>query len=81
VAVKRISASKFKATCLALMDEAQRTGESIVVTKRGKPVGKFVPMEGEGSPWADLGRLRGTGRVIGDIVEPVIDPEAWEALR
>ena len=34
--MKRISATQFKAQCLALLDEAA-AGEEIVVTKHGQP--------------------------------------------
>jgi prevent-host-death family protein len=35
---KMIGAAEFKAHCLRILDEVQRTGESVTVTKRGKPV-------------------------------------------
>ena len=41
-----ISASDFKATCLALLDEVAENHSSYVVTKYGKPVARLVPMEG-----------------------------------
>ena len=37
-----ISASQFKAQCLALLDDVALTGEEIVVTKRGRPVARLV---------------------------------------
>jgi prevent-host-death family protein len=40
--MKTISASEFKARCLALLDEVDPEG--IIVTKRGKPVAKLVPI-------------------------------------
>lgn len=40
-----ISASEFKAKCLALLDEVAETRETLVVTKRGKPVARVVPAE------------------------------------
>src|SRR2546423_453883 len=40
---KTIKASEFKAKCLALMDEVARTGESVVVTKKGEPLVELVP--------------------------------------
>lgn len=40
-----ISASEFKAKCLALLDEVAATGRELVVTKRGKPVARLVPAE------------------------------------
>jgi prevent-host-death family protein len=39
-----IKAGEFKARCLQLMDEVASTGETIVVTKRGKPMARLVPM-------------------------------------
>jgi prevent-host-death family protein len=42
---RTIAASKFKAECLALLDDVATTGQEIVVTKRGKPVARVVPVE------------------------------------
>lgn len=39
---RTISASRFKAQCLALLDEVAGSGQEIVVTKRGKPVARLV---------------------------------------
>jgi prevent-host-death family protein len=43
--MRTIPAGEFKATCLALLDEVAENGETIVVTKRGKPVARVVPLE------------------------------------
>jgi len=43
--VRTIPAARFKAQCLRLLDEVAETGETIVVTKRGKPVAKVEPVE------------------------------------
>ena len=40
---RTIPASKFKAECLAMLDEVSATGEEIIVTKRGRPVARVVP--------------------------------------
>ena len=70
-----IKASEFKAKCLRLMDEVAATGEDITVTKRGKPIGKFVPMETpQHPPW---GKYSSQLKFAGDIMSP-IDVE-WEA--
>jgi prevent-host-death family protein len=45
--MKRMRASAFKARCLKVMNEIQATGEPVIVTKRGKPVVKVVPVESE----------------------------------
>lgn len=40
---KEITASQFKARCLRLLDEVAETGETLVVTKHGRPVARVVP--------------------------------------
>ena len=70
-----IAAGEFKAKCLHLLDEVQQTRKEIVITKRGRPVAKVVPVE-ESVPTI-FGRMRGTGRIVGDIVGPT--GEKWEA--
>jgi prevent-host-death family protein len=40
-----ITASHFKAHCLALLDDVAATGEEIVVTKRGRPVARLVAID------------------------------------
>jgi prevent-host-death family protein len=46
MAIRRhIPASEFKARCLALLDEVAETKETLVVTKRGKPVAQVVPAD------------------------------------
>jgi len=43
--MKSVAASEFKAKCLALLDEVAENGETLVVTKRGKPVARVMPAE------------------------------------
>ena len=71
-----IKAGEFKARCLELMDRVAENREEYVITKRGKPVAKLVPVEPESK--RDLfGYMKGTGMIIGDIISP-LDVE-WEA--
>jgi len=77
--MKKIAAGEFKARCLALMEDVRATREPIVITKRGKPVAKLVPVTSEKDDW--IGRLNGQFKVTGDIVSPVVPLEDWEALR
>ena len=44
---RRIAAAEFKANCLRLMDEVAKRRTPIVITKRGKPVAKLVPISEE----------------------------------
>lgn len=43
--MRTIPAGKFKAECLALLDEVAASGEELIVTKRGKPVARVLPLE------------------------------------
>ena len=77
--MKTISAAAFKARCLTLMDDVSNTRETVVITKRGKPVAKLVPVEAENDEF--IGRLKGIIQIVGDIESPVDPPEAWESAR
>jgi prevent-host-death family protein len=69
---KSIPAGKFKAECLALLDMVARTGQTLVITKRGRPVARVVPL-GE----AEAPSLAGSVRYHDDIVAPL--DERWDA--
>ena len=73
-----IKASEFKAKCLALLDEVERTGENLVITKKGKPVADVIPHRLEKKREL-FGLLKGRLEIVGDIMSP-IDVE-WEALK
>jgi prevent-host-death family protein len=73
--MKRIAAGEFKARCLSLMDDVQRTRQTVVITKRGKPVAKLVPVSAVKDDF--IGRLKGKIRIVGDIESPVVPPETW----
>ena len=64
-----MAAAKFKATCLAVLDEVQSKRELVLLTKNGKPVAKLVPIEEEKDPLAAF-RFPGHITIIGDIVFP-----------
>ena len=73
--MKKIAAGKFKANCLAIMDEVQKKRISVVITKRGKPVAKLVPMNGKKDEI--FGFLVGKGKIVGDVVKPALTLEEW----
>jgi prevent-host-death family protein len=76
--MKKIAAGVFKANCLAVMDEVQAKRETVVITKRGKPVAKLVPINTDKDEI--FGFLAGKGTVIGDVVSPALSPEDWGEL-
>ena len=76
--MKTMNASEFKAKCLAILDAVESTGEPVLILKRGRPVAQLVspvPRE-EGAP---QDRLKGTVRILGDIVSPAVPADEWEA--
>jgi prevent-host-death family protein len=70
---KTMTASRFKAQCLALLDEVAETGESLVLTKRGRPVARVAPVQAPAS-------LRGsvTFQVSDDELAAPL-PARWDA--
>lgn len=80
--MRTVQAGEFKAKCLALMDEVQASGESIIVTKRGKPVVRITPLELDSHRRAEsiFGFMRNKAKITGDIVGPIIPAEEWRIL-
>jgi prevent-host-death family protein len=75
--VREIAVSKFKATCLSVLEDVRKTRRPVRVTKRGKPIAEVVPLPAE--PYKSwLGCMRDTGEIVGDIVGPV---GAFEGLK
>ena len=72
---KTIAAGEFKAKCLHLLDEVAQQRAPLVITKRGKPVAKLIPIDDK--PVDIYGCMAGTIRILGDIVSP-LDVE-WNA--
>jgi len=72
--LERIAAGEFKAKCLKLLDEVAQTGEGLIITKRGKPVARLVPMPATEDPF---GAMAGSVLRSNDIVSPI--GEDWNA--
>lgn len=76
--MRTMAAGKFKATCLAVMDEVRAKREPVVITKHGKPVAKMVPMETEEGK-DPLAAFHYPGlKIVGDIMAPLYTDEEWE---
>lgn len=72
-----VNAAEFKAKCLKLIDEVAATHQPLVITKRGKPVARIVPIEAETPPPSLFGYMKGTGEIVGDIID--VPSEPWSA--
>jgi len=71
-----ISAAQFKAECLRLMDEVEKTRQPIIITKHGRPVAQLAPLPADTGSL--FGYMKGTLRISGDVMAP-LDVE-WSAL-
>jgi prevent-host-death family protein len=71
-----LTVSKFKATCLGVLEEVARQKKRVIITKRGKPIAELIPYEAETKPIL----LKDTVAFIEDIISPVAT-EDWETLQ
>jgi prevent-host-death family protein len=79
--MESIPVSKFKATCLAVMQRVKRTGRPVLVTRFGQPVAAVAPPPRTASKSDWLGAMAGRAKITGDIVGPVADAKTWSALN
>jgi prevent-host-death family protein len=78
--MKTVAISEFKAKCLSLLEEVQKTKQPLTVTRFGKPVAEVVPIGP--MPVQDwFGSMKGTFQILGDIISPANDEDEWEVLR
>lgn len=76
---KTMPAGVFKASCLAVMDEVQAKCAEVIITKRGKPVAKLVPVDGERDEI--FGFMKGKIAITGEVVKPIIPAREWKRLK
>jgi prevent-host-death family protein len=75
-----MAAGEFKVHCLKVMDEVQSKRQSVLITKRGKPVARLIPVENEKDDIFGFMKGKGTVEIKGDIVSPILTPEEWGDL-
>ena len=74
----QINSVQFRASCFKILEEVAKTNKEVIITKRGKPVAKLVPIKAKGEKDPFIGALTGVGSTIGDLTEPTADFEHWE---
>lgn len=81
---KQIGAGAFKQTCLSLLDEVAEAKAEVIITKRGRPIARLVPMASDREREAALlASLRGRGKVLvsqAEFLRPSSDDEDWAVL-
>jgi prevent-host-death family protein len=73
--------SQFKATCLAVLERVRRTGQRIVITRRGEPVAEVGPPPSPPAPANWLGTLHAKAVLLDDLIEPAGEGTDWDVLR
>jgi prevent-host-death family protein len=77
--MKEIRAGIFKSRCLAIMDKVQTTGEPVIITRRGIPVVKIMPVQ---AAEEDIfGFMAGKLKVVGDIESPMLPLKHWNVTK
>ncbi len=73
--ITTMPAGEFKAKCLHVMDDVNKKKQPIIVTKRGKPVAKIMPILADRK--SVFGCMKGTATIKGDITKPI--DVKWDA--
>jgi prevent-host-death family protein len=77
--MKTMAAGKFKTHCLSVIDEVYTRREEIILTKRGKPMAKLMPLPRQHDEI--FGCMREMGRIVGDIVSPLDPTDLWNSEK
>jgi len=75
-----VPATRFKATCLELMDRVAERRETYVITKRGKPVAKLVPADPPARK-SVFGCMADKMDFVGDLDQPAWSAEEWKRFE
>lgn len=78
--MKSVAISAFKARCLALLEDVARTGEPLLVTKRGRPLARVTSSDNSRSS-SPQDTLHDTVETLGDLIAPTLPASAWDAVR
>jgi antitoxin (DNA-binding transcriptional repressor) of toxin-antitoxin stability system len=79
--MEKIAISKFKATCLAVLEQVRKTGQPVLVTRFGQAVAEISAPGTARKAERKFGTLIGSGEILGDIVGPIGDESDWEATQ
>lgn len=75
-----MNATAFKASCLEVMDRIAKTREEVIITKRGKPVARLLPVDPpQTAPL--FGALKGTFHIPDDELLSPTSTNDWNVVR
>lgn len=78
--MKKVAISEFKAKCLAMLEEVQKTKTPLLITRFGEPVAEVLPPSAK-TPVGWMGSMKDSIKILGDIVSPATAESDWEALQ
>ena len=78
--MENIAISRFKATCLKLLERVKNTDEPLLVTKKGDPIAVVTLPPRIAKKKSSFSSMKGTIKIHGDIISPLPE-EDWEVLR
>jgi len=81
MSIQEIAISEFKAKCLALLEEVDKTKVSLRVTRRGRPIAEVIPVSPNMEERNWLGSMADSMEITGDVISPVIEIQEIEALK
>ena len=76
--MEQIQLSQLQENVQAIIAAVRRSDKSVLISDKGKPIAKIVPVSSARPSW--LGCMKDTGKIVGDIVSPAEDLQAWEVL-
>lgn len=79
--IHEVAISEFKAKCLSLLEEVNKTKTPLRVTRRGKPVADVIPPASTQEERDWIGSMSAEMEITGDITSPVIEMREIEALN
>jgi len=80
--MEELTISEFRAKLFALVRRVEKTKQPLRITRFGKPLADIMPVPAaRRAPRNWMGSMRGTTKIIGDVISPATDPDEWEVLR
>jgi prevent-host-death family protein len=79
--MQEIAISEFKAKCLSILAQVEKTKLPIRITRHGKPVAEVIPSKPVMDRAAWIGSMKDSMEILGDIISPASDEDEWEVLR
>jgi len=79
--MSEMNATAFKASCLEVMDRVAKTREEVIITKRGRPVARLLPVDPPRETVL-FGSMKGTFHIPDeDLLTPAAYAQEWQVVR